>query len=140
MEPRISMIGLGVQDLVKSKAFYEKLGWQASERSNENIVFIPLNGICICLYNMEKLAEDAQLPFQELNAFRGCTLAHNCRSKEEVKQHFQQAIAAGAKVLKEPQNTFWGGYGAYFSDLDGHVWELAYNPFIELDEMGHLVF
>ena len=140
MEPRISMLGLGVKDLKKSLAFYKALGWEASDKSNENIAFLPLNGICICLYPMEKLAEDAQLPFAELKAFRGSTLAHNCRTKQEVDQHFEKALAAGAKALKTPQNTFWGGYGAYFSDLDGHVWELAYNPFIELDEQGNLIF
>lgn len=128
MKPRISMITLGVKDLSGSIAFYEKLGWVRQEPLSDEIAFFALNGTWLGLYPWDKLAEDALVP-PDGSGFRGVTLAHNLASKEEVDALMAMALAAGATQRKEPQEVFWGGYSGYFSDPDGHLWEIAYNPF-----------
>ncbi len=127
MKPRISMITLGVDDLGQSIAFYEKgLGFPRMESPPE-VAFFTLNGTWLGLYGREALAEDAQVSAQG-DGFKGYTLAHNVASEQEVDDVIDQAIAAGAKLVKKPQNVFWGGYSGYFADPDGHLWEVAYNP------------
>ncbi len=127
MKPRISMITLGVDDLGQSIAFYEKgLGFPRMESPPE-VAFFTLNGTWLGLYRREALAEDAQVSAQG-DGFKGCALAHNVASEQEVDDVIDQAIAAGAKLVKKPQTVFWGGYSGYFADPDGHLWEVAYNP------------
>lgn len=128
MKPRISMVTLGVEDLGAAIDFYEKgLGWPRMD-SPPSVAFFTLNGTWLGLYGREALAEDAQVsPRGE--GFRGITLAHNVASEEEVNRVMDQAVKAGATVVKPPQKVFWGGYSGYFSDLDGHLWEVAHNPF-----------
>ena len=139
MQPRISIITLGVNNLVASRAFYEKgLGWRVSSASNEHIVFIQLGGIVLALYAWNKLAEDAMLPPQS-SEFRGISLAHNVSTKEEVVCILALAEKAGAKIIKPAQDVFWGGYSGYFSDLDGHLWEIAWNPYAQFNEKNELV-
>jgi len=135
MEARISMVSLGVADLAASTAFYERLGWTRSSASNEAITFIQLGPVVLGLYGAEALAEDAQIPF-ETGTFDTVTLAHNTRSREDVDMVLAEAEAAGARILKPAQEVFWGGYSGYFADPDGHAWEVAHNPFIELDADG----
>ena len=128
MKPRISMITLGVDDLKKSIAFYEKgLGLPRMDSPPE-VAFFTLNGTWLGLYGREALAEDANVEFKpsEFNSF---SLAHNLASEAEVDSLFAEAIQAGAISIKEPQKAFWGGYHGYFKDPDGHLWEIAYNPF-----------
>ena len=128
MKPRISMITLGVTDLEKSVKFYEEgLGFPKKESSPE-VAFFTLNGTWLGLYGREALAEDAMVS-AEGSGFNSFALAHNVASEDEVDKTMAQALAAGATLAKEPQQVFWGGYSGYFSDIDGHLWEVAWNPF-----------
>lgn len=128
MNPRISMITLGVRDLAAAIEFYEKgLGLPRMD-SPPTVAFFTLNGTWLGLYGWEALAEDAQVP-AEGSGFRGVALAHNLASEKEVDALVAQAVKAGATLVKPPQKVFWGGYSGYFKDPDGHLWEIAYNPF-----------
>ena len=131
MKPKIGLITLGVTDFERSLAFYrDGLGFPVHQQMDD-VVFFKLDGTWLSLYLREKLAEDAQVP-AEGNGFSGITLAHNESSKEDVDATFARALAAGAKEIKKPQDVFWGGYSGYFADLDGHLWEIAWNPFLDL--------
>lgn len=135
--PRIHIVTLGVGDLSRSRQFYEAWGWKASSVSNENIVFLKGGAGVLALYGRDALAEDAlaeDLP----TGFSAVTLARNASSKEEVDAWFATALAAGARELKTPQEAFWGGYSGYLADPDGHLWELAFNPYFVFDEHGNL--
>ena len=128
MKPRISMITLGVKDLEKAIEFYEKgLGFPRLE-SPPTVAFFTLNGTWLGLYGREALAEDAQVS-AEGNGFNSFALAHNVGSEAEVDEVVNHAISVGATLVKSPEKVFWGGYSGYFKDLDGHLWEVAYNPF-----------
>lgn len=127
MKPRISMITLGVRDLAAAIAFYEKgLGFPRMESPPE-VAFFTLNGTWLGLYGRDALAGDAQVA-AEGTGFEGFALAHNVDSQKGVDEVVAQAVAAGATLVKQPQKVFWGGYSGYFKDLDGHLWEVAYNP------------
>lgn len=127
MEPRISMITLGVRNLAKATDFYERgLGLPRMESPPE-VAFFTLNGTWLGLYGREALAEDATVP-AEGSGFESFALAHNVRSEEEVDDVMDKAVAAGATQVKAPRKTSWGGYSGYFSDPDGHLWEIAHNP------------
>ena len=127
MMPRISMITLGVRDLTAAIEFYEKgLGFPRMESPPE-VAFFTLNGTWLGLYGREALAEDATVP-AEGTGFESFTLAHNVDSETDVDNVISQAVAAGATLVKKPQQVFWGGYSGYFKDPDGHLWEVAHNP------------
>lgn len=129
MQPRISMITLGVRDLARAIRFYERgLGFPRMESPPE-VAFFTLNGTWLGLYGRDALAEDATVPAAG-SGFAGFALAHNVDSKDRVKAVIQQAVDAGATLVKPPQEVFWGGYSGYFADLDGNLWEIAHNPFI----------
>ncbi|MCG8565092.1 MAG: VOC family protein [Desulfobacterales bacterium] len=137
MEPRLSVVTLGVADLKTSQKFYEQgLGWTVASEE-EQIVFFQLNGIILALYPREALAEDAQVP-SDGNGFSGVTLAHCAHSKQEVDAILDRAKAAGARIPKPAQDVFWGGYSGYFADPDGHLWEVAHNPFWTIDDQGNM--
>ncbi len=138
MQPRISLITLGVADVVRARAFYERLGWQAAASSQESIAFFQLNGLALALYCRDALAEDAHAG-PATTGFSGVTIAHNLGSEAEVDAALAKAVAAGAQLLKPAQKVFWGGYSGYFADPDGHAWEVAFNPFFPLDAAGNLV-
>lgn len=128
MKPRISMITLGVRDLAASIKFYEQgLGFPRMASPPE-VAFFMLNGTWLGLYGRNALAEDAQVP-AEGQGFESFTLAHNVHSEAAVDEIMSQAVNAGATIAKKPQKVFWGGYSGYFKDPDGHLWEVAYNPF-----------
>lgn len=128
MQPRMSMVTLGVTDLQRSIAFYEQgLGFPCRNK-DDAIAFFNLNGTWLGLYGHDALAKDADV-LSEGSGFRGVTISHNVSSEHEVDQVMQHAIDAGAGLVKKAQPTAWGGYGGYFSDPDGHLWEVAYNPF-----------
>ncbi|HEY1707879.1 MAG TPA: VOC family protein [Rhizomicrobium sp.] len=133
MKPKISIVTLGVRDFAKSLAFYrDGLGFPAPKyKDGEDIVFFYLEGIVLALYPRAALAEDAQVP-DSAPGFSGVTLAHNVKSKEDVDAVWAHAVSAGATPVKKPQAVFWGGYSGYFADPDGHLWEVAYNPFSDL--------
>ena len=138
MEQRLSVVTLGVADLERSRAFYERLGWRRAARASEGVAFFRTEGgAVLALYPRHALAEDAGVP-AEGSGFGGITLAHNVRSREEVDAVLAEAAAAGAGLLKPAQDAFWGGYSGYFADPDGHPWEVAWNPFFPLDEAGRL--
>lgn len=129
MDRRISMITLGVKDLNKSIEFYEKgLGFPRME-SPPTVAFFTLNGTWLALYGHDSLAEDAQVSPQG-SGFKGFSLAHNVESESEVDAVVEHAVSVGATLIKQPQKVFWGGYSGYFADPDGHLWEVAYNPFV----------
>ena len=128
MRPRISMLTLGVGDLAKSIRFYEEgLGLPRMESPPE-VAFFTLNGSWLGLYDRRSLAEDAGVS-PERSGFAGITIAHNVGSKAEVDEIMEQAVSAGAKLVKPAQKAFWGGYSGYFADPDGYLWEVAHNPF-----------
>ncbi len=128
MRARISMVSLGVEDLVRATDFYQNgLGLPRLEPYKDSITFFDLNGSWLGLYPWDKLAGDAGVS-PTGQGYRGMALAHNLHSIEEVDALMKQAVAAGATMIKAPQNVFWGGYSGYFADPDGHLWELAYNP------------
>ncbi len=140
MEPRISIITLGVKDLDASCRFYkEGLGFPTNRAENQNIVFFRTNGTCLALYPLDKLAEDAKQESTDAktSSFKGFTLAHNVRTKEEVDQVLKLAKSAGATIVKEAEKVFWGGYSGYFSDPDGYLWEVAFGAF-DFHEDGSL--
>jgi catechol 2,3-dioxygenase-like lactoylglutathione lyase family enzyme len=131
MKPKIGLITLGVKDFAKSVKFYsEGLGFPI-DSSNENVAFFRLEGTWLSIYPLDKLAEDATVS-SEGSGFKGFTLAHNVSSKEKVDEVLNLAEKAGAKILKPGQDVFWGGYSGYFSDPEGYLWEVAWNPFTDL--------
>ncbi len=128
MKPQISLVTLGVDNLEESTKFYEKgLGLPRLSFESNDVAFFNLNGTWLALYPWEKLAVDAQVSAKG-TGFRGITLAHNVSSKAEVDEVISQAKKAGAKIQKPAQDVSWGGYSGYFVDLDGHLWEVAWNP------------
>ena len=135
MEPRISLITLGVEDLARSRAFYEALGWTASAQSNDDVVFFQAGGSVFGLYGRAALAEDAQVDDTPAG-FRGVSLAYNARNRSDVDAVLQEAVDAGATLIKAAKEAFWGGYSGYFADPDGHLWEAAHNPFWTIAEDG----
>lgn len=135
MEQRLSIVTLGVSDLSRSREFYERLGWRKSTASSEGIVFFPAGCMALALYPRAELAKDANVA-ADGTGFGGITLAYNARRREDVDHVLAEAKTAGAKILKPAQEVFWGGYSGYFSDPDGFLWEVAWNPFFSIAENG----
>lgn len=136
-EPRVSVITLGVADVAASRRFYEAIGFIASQASQPSVAFFQIGGSALALFSRSALAEDSHAD-DTRPAFSGVTLAHNCRSEAEVDTVFAHALACGATAKKQPQKVFWGGYSGYFADPDGHLWEVAHNPFFPIDEEGRI--
>jgi catechol 2,3-dioxygenase-like lactoylglutathione lyase family enzyme len=135
MEQRVSLITLGVTDLSVSAAFYEALGWTRVE-SQDGVVAFDLISQTLGLYPKQSLADELGIEVSEIGGFSGMSLGHNVREKDDVAPILARVEAAGGKVLKPAQDVFWGGHHGYFSDPDGHVWEVAHNPFSPLAESG----
>jgi len=140
MEQRLSLVTLGVGDLARSRAFYGRMGWREAAASTDSVAFFQAGGVVLALYDRAALAADAQLPDTPApgGAFTGVALAHNVRTRDEVARVLAEAVAAGGRLLKPAQDAFWGGHSGYFADPDGHVWEVAWNPFFPFDEAGNL--
>ena len=135
----MTIIGLGVTDLKTATSFYEEtLCWKKMASSNDGITFFQLNGILLSLYPREKLAEDAQVS-PEGTGFKAFSLAYNTRSKEEVDGIFKDLQEKGVKIVKSPEDVFWGGYSGYIKDPDENLWEIAYNPCLPLDGDGNVM-
>lgn len=127
MNPRISMITLGVKDLARAVSFYEQGLGLPRMASPPEVAFFTLNGTWLALFGRESLAEDAGVSATG-SGFSGFSLAHNVASEAEVDVLIQQAVSAGATLVKPAQTVFWGGYSGYFADPDGYLWEVAHNP------------
>lgn len=133
---RVTLITLGVEDLARARAFYETLGWHPAE-AQPGVAFYQLNGLVLGLFGRADLAADQGRPGAALGT-GAITLAQNFATEAEVDAAFAAALAAGATALKPPEKVFWGGYSGYWADPDGHVWEVAMNPFWHLNADGSL--
>jgi hypothetical protein len=128
MDPRISIVTLGVRDLQRSYEFYHRgLGFPTTRIPEQGIIFFQTGGTCLALYPYDKLAEDVGPDFpKERCRFPGITLAHNTKTKNEVDEVLKLAEQAGARIEKAAQIASWGGYSGYFSDPDGYLWEVVW--------------
>jgi len=133
----VSLITLGVADVGRARSFYERLGFVASGFESDDIVFFDMNGTVLALFGREALAEDAGVDASG-SGFRGVTCAMNVASEAEVDQGLAQAAKCGAVIIQPARKVFWGGYSGYFTDPDGHLWEVAFNPFCPLSKEGRL--
>jgi hypothetical protein len=140
MDQRVSLITLGVADLDRSRRFYEEgLGWKVTQMVEGQVVFYQLsNGLALGLFGRDDLIKDGQFDDDTGARFAGLTIAYNTRDEAEVDAVMAEAEKAGAVIQKPAEKVFWGGYSGYFRDPDGHAWEVAYNPFWELDANGNL--
>lgn len=137
MEQRITLITIGVRNLQRAKDFYLNVfGWTPTEASTDGIVFFQLNGIQLALFPQESLADDAGVD-PAGQGFRKYALAHNVRSEQEVDELVAQLEEKGARVLRRPEKVFWGGYSGYIADPDDNLWEIAYNPYLPMDDLGN---
>jgi catechol 2,3-dioxygenase-like lactoylglutathione lyase family enzyme len=136
MEQRVSLVTLGVSDLARSRAFYERLGWRGQEV--EETAFFQAGCLAVVLWSRSKLADDAGIRDGAADGFGGVALAHNVRSAAEVDAVLAEAEAAGGTLTRRPAATFYGGYAGYFADPDGHLWEIAYNPGFPLAADGSI--
>jgi catechol 2,3-dioxygenase-like lactoylglutathione lyase family enzyme len=135
MEQRLSVITLGVRDVARARRFYEEgLGWRLGG-GEDDVAFYQAGSLVFALFDWARLAEDAGLS-DEGSGFRGVTLAHNTRTQGEVDSLLARAEAAGARITIAARKTFWGGYAGSFADPDGHLWEIAWNPFWEITAAG----
>ncbi|MER0238599.1 VOC family protein [Fulvimarina sp. MAC8] len=134
---RVSLITLGVRDMARSRSFYEALGWQPVPHEGPGVTFYRMDGLALGLFGLDDLAKDQARPGAQLGT-GAITLAQNFADVQSVDAAYATALAAGATGLKEHEKVFWGGYSGYYADPDGHVWELAHNPFWHLDEAGRV--
>jgi len=137
--PRISLVTLGVANLDKATRFYAAVMGTPPNTSNDGVTFVELPGTWLSLYPLVELAKDIspQVPATRAG-FGGFTLAYNARSQEQVTEILERARSAGARIVKEAQDTFWGGVSGYFADLDGYYWEVAWGPMFEFTDDGAL--
>ncbi|MFV2053556.1 VOC family protein [Aliiroseovarius sp. YM-037] len=135
MEQRVSLITLGVEDIDRAAGFYEALGWKRVD-CPDGVIAFDLIGQTLGLYPKQSLAEELGIDVSDIGGFSGQTLGHNVRDKADVAPLLAKAEAAGARILKPAQDVFWGGHHGYFADPDGHVWEVAHNPFSPLGAGG----
>lgn len=134
---RVTLITLGVDSLERSEKFYGDLGWQPTKH-DENVIFYQMNGLVLGLFNRAALADDQGRPGASLGT-GAMALAQNFLSNQDVDDAYELALKSGATPLKAPEKVFWGGYSGYYSDPDGHVWEVAMNPFSPPNPDGSFV-
>ena len=134
MEQRVSLATLGVRDLARARSFYEGLGWTTRAGADDDVVFFQTGDMVLALWDRARLAEDSCV--EDGPGWGGVTLALNLASPEEVDAAVEDARAAGARIGREPAETFWGGYSGIFLDPEGHPWEVAHNPRWRLTEDG----
>ncbi|MBE2213097.1 MAG: VOC family protein [Opitutaceae bacterium] len=140
MEPRITLITLGVADVDRSIRFYrDGLGFSTSAKEGDPIAFFATAGVRLAVYPLDKLAEDIGPGVHAAKGFSGITLAHNVRRKEQVAEVLALAARAGGTIVKPAQDVFWGGYSGYFADPDGYFWEVAWAEQFQFDANGMLV-
>ena len=135
MALRLSLVTLGVADVGRSTAFYGALGLEPGPSSNPAVSFFDMDGVILALYGRAALAEDAGVAAAG-DGFRAVSLAWNLGDRDAVDAALEAAVAAGGRLAKPAGAVFWGGYSGYFSDPDGHLWEVAHNPFFPIDARG----
>ncbi|MBE0649734.1 MAG: VOC family protein [Bacteroidales bacterium] len=139
MRQKLNLITLGVDDIKRSLDFYEKgLGWKKSNKSMDELALFPLGGMTLALHPRQELAKDTTLSYQPTE-FSGLTISYNAKSEKEVDEVLMQVQKHGAIIVKPAQKVYWGGYSGYFKDPDGYLFEVAYNPFWDLDEDDNLI-
>jgi len=139
MRQKLNLITLGVRDIKKAANFYAKgLGWKRSSLSQDDLIVFPLGGIALALYPRKLLAEDATVK-DTPTGFFGITISYNARDEKEVDKVMKEVEELGATIVKPARKASWGGYSGYFKDLDGHLIEVAFNPFWKLDKNDNLV-
>jgi uncharacterized protein len=134
MEQRVSLVTLGVSNLAAARTFYEALGWSTGAAPDDDVVFFQAGGMIVALWDRLRLAEDSGV--DDGGGWGGVTFAYNVRSPAEVDAVVDEARAGGARIAREPGETFWGGYSGVFVDPDGHPWEVAHNPHWTVEEDG----
>jgi predicted lactoylglutathione lyase len=137
MEPRVSLITIGVADLERSRTFYEALGWRSTSKPEDGVVFFQSGSMVFALWGREELRKDSEV--EDSGGWGGVTLACNLRSRAEVDAFLERAAQAGARIARTGAETFWGGYNGLFIDPDGHPWEIAHNPFWTVTDEGDVV-
>lgn len=135
MKLRLSLVTLGVADVARATAFYGALGLTPGAASNPSVSFFDMDGVLLGLYGRDSLAQDAGVAAQG-QGFRAASLAWNLGSEAEVDAAYARALASGATAVKVPARAVWGGWSGYFADPDGHLWEIAHNPFFPIDARG----
>ncbi|MDQ6438240.1 VOC family protein [Mesorhizobium sp. LHD-90] len=142
MEPRISIVTLGVEDLDRAVRFYEAMGLKRNQRVTDGVAFFQMGGTILALWFREELAKDAGLdglPLANVGTARPASaLAYNTRSDDEVGAVLERAKAAGGAIVKPAQKAFWGGWYGYFADTEGNLWEVAHNPDFPIDAEGNI--
>lgn len=131
----LSLVTLGVHDVATARAFYERLGFRPADFDSPSVAFFDMNGTILGLYGREALAEDAGIA-AEGSGFRAVSCAFNLASEAAVDAALAFAVTCGGTIVQPARRVFWGGYSGYFSDPDGHLWEVAFNPFWPFDESG----
>ena len=134
MKQRLTLLTLGVSDLERARTFYEGLGWKTGAAPADEVVFFQAGGMIVALWDRGQLAEDSGV--EDGGGWGGVTLAYNVGSPAEADAAIEDARHAGARIVREPAGTFWGGYSGVFVDPDGHPWEVAHNPHWTLAEDG----
>ncbi|MGI9382204.1 MAG: VOC family protein [Methyloligellaceae bacterium] len=137
MDQRVTLITFGVSDVARARAFYERIGWKASSESNAFVVFFQAGTTVFGLFGQEMLSEESGI--SGVPRPGGVSLACNMRSREEVDATMAEVEAAGATITRPAGETAWGGYVGYFTDPDGHAWEVTHAPMLELSDDGFLV-
>ncbi len=141
MEPRVTLVTLGVDDLTRAVAFYrDVVGWEPASVVDDDVAFFDLDGFILALWLNGSLAADLGAGEASRGRFEGVTLAYNARSRDEVDAIFARLGERGARIVKHPVETDWGGYSGYFADPDGHHWEVAWNPFWPVRDDGRIAF
>lgn len=141
MEPRVTLITLGVADLARAVDFYrDVVGWHPASVVDDDVAFFDLDGFILALWRDRSLAADISASSSDRGAFEAVSLAYNARSRDEVESIFASLTERGARIVKPPVETDWGGYSGYFVDPDGHHWEVAWNPFWPIREDGRIAY
>ncbi|GGF87839.1 glyoxalase [Azorhizobium oxalatiphilum] len=141
----LHLVTLGVADLPRATTFYEAMGLSRRDRGSEGVSFFDAGGMALALFPRSALTADAGLPAEAAlppygaPEVCGLSLAFNVGTEAAVEEVITLAQSLGAPLLKTPERAFWGGYTGYFADLDGHIWEVAHNPFWPLDDRGRPV-
>ncbi|PLX09387.1 MAG: glyoxalase [Marinilabiliales bacterium] len=140
MKQNLQMAALGVTDLQKYVTFYTKcLKWRISDKSTGDLVIFNVGGLGLALYPIDELAKDANVPNNH-QGFSGVTFSFMAKSEKEVDTILSEIKLMGGTITKPAEKVFWGGYSGYFQDPDGYLFEVAFNPFWEMDENGKIDF